>query len=284
MKVILKIKEMFNDLTATEEKIADYILANREKVTQLSVKELAEAADSSPASVVRFCKKINYQGYQDFKIALIKDLQESESSQKVKVYDDIAVDDQVEEIMEKIAHDNYKVIKNTIDLLSVSEIEKAVKAIENAKNVYIFGIGASGLVAKDLQYKLMRVKKTVIYYSDTHAQLSSAANIESNDLAIAISYSGQTIEVYEALKTAKARGAETIAISRYGENPLNEIADIKLQVAGSEKNLRLGAITSRIAQLTAVDILFVAFAKNDFSKISDYLKNTRESVEQFKIK
>jgi DNA-binding MurR/RpiR family transcriptional regulator len=130
----------------------------------------------------------------------------------------------------------------------------------------------------------MRVKKTVIYYSDTHAQLSSAANIESDDLAIAISYSGQTIEVYEALKTAKSRGAETIAISRYGENPLNEIADIKLQVAGSEKNLRLGAITSRIAQLTAVDILFVAFAKNDFSKITDYLKNTRESVEQFKIK
>jgi DNA-binding MurR/RpiR family transcriptional regulator len=284
MKVILKIKEMFNDFTATEEKIADYILNNREEVIQLSVKELAEAADSSPASVVRFCKKINYQGYQDFKIALIKDLQESESSEKVKVYDDIAVDDQIEEIMEKIAHDNYKVIQNTINLLSVSEIEKAVKAIENAKNIYIFGIGASGLVAKDLQYKLMRVKKTVIYYSDTHAQLSSAANIESDDLAIAISYSGQTIEVYEALKTAKSRGAETIAISRYGENPLNEIADIKLQVAGSEKNLRLGAITSRIAQLTAVDILFVAFAKNDFSKITDYLKNTRESVEQFKIK
>jgi DNA-binding MurR/RpiR family transcriptional regulator len=284
MKVILKIKEMFSDFTATEEKIADYILNNREEVIQLSVKELAEAADSSPASVVRFCKKINYQGYQDFKIALIKDLQESESSEKVKVYDDIAVDDQIEEIMEKIAHDNYKVIQNTINLLSVSEIEKAVKAIENAKNIYIFGIGASGLVAKDLQYKLMRVKKTVIYYSDTHAQLSSAANIESDDLAIAISYSGQTIEVYEALKTAKSRGAETIAISRYGENPLNEIADIKLQVAGSEKNLRLGAITSRIAQLTAVDILFVAFAKNDFSKITDYLKNTRESVEQFKIK
>lgn len=284
MKVILKIKEMFSDFTATEEKIADYILNNREEVIQLSVKELAEAADSSPASVVRFCKKINYQGYQDFKIALIKDLQESESSEKVKVYDDIAVDDQIEEIMEKIAHDNYKVIQNTINLLSISEIEKAVKAIENAKNIYIFGIGASGLVAKDLQYKLMRVKKTVIYYSDTHAQLSSAANIESDDLAIAISYSGQTIEVYEALKTAKSRGAETIAISRYGENPLNEIADIKLQVAGSEKNLRLGAITSRIAQLTAVDILFVAFAKNDFSKITDYLKNTRESVEQFKIK
>ena len=284
MKVILKIKEMFNDFTATEEKIADYILNNREKVIQLSVKELAEAADSSTASVVRFCKKINYQGYQDFKIALIKDLQESENSEKIKVYDDIAVDDQIEEIMEKIAHDNYKVIQNTINLLSVKEIEKAVKAIENANNIYIFGIGASGLVAKDLQYKLMRIKKTVIYYEDTHAQLSSAANIESSDLAVAISYSGQTIEVYEALKTAKARGAETIAISKYGENPLNDIADIKLQVAGSEKNLRLGAITSRIAQLTAVDILFVAFAKNDFSKISDYLKNTRESVEQFKIK
>lgn len=283
MKVILKIKEMFNDFTATEEKIANFILNNKEKVTQLSVKELAQAADSSPASVVRFCKKINYEGYQDLKISLIKDLQESENREKIKVYDDIAVDDKIEEIMEKIAHDNNNVIKNTINLLSVSEIEKAVKELENADNIYIFGIGASGLVAKDLQYKLMRIKKTVIYYEDTHAQLASAANIESSDLAIAISYSGKTVEVYEALKTAKNRGAKTISISKYGKNPLNEMADIKLQVAGSEKNLRLGAITSRIAQLTAVDILFVSFARNDFNKISEYLKNTRKSVEQFKI-
>ena len=283
MKVILKIKEMFNDFTETEEKIANFILNNKEKVTQLSVKELAQAAGSSPASVVRFCKKINYEGYQDLKISLIKDLQESENREKIKVYDDIAVDDKIEEIMEKIAHDNNNVIKNTINLLSVSEIEKAVKELENADNIYIFGIGASGLVAKDLQYKLMRIKKTVIYYEDTHAQLASAANIESSDLAIAISYSGKTVEVYEALKTAKNRGAKTISISKYGKNPLNEMADIKLQVAGSEKNLRLGAITSRIAQLTAVDILFVSFARNDFKKISEYLKNTRESVEQFKI-
>jgi DNA-binding MurR/RpiR family transcriptional regulator len=83
MKVILKIKEMFNDFTTTEEKIANYILNNKEKVIQLSVKELAQAADSSPASVVRFCKKINYQGYQDFKIALIKDLQDFENEDKI---------------------------------------------------------------------------------------------------------------------------------------------------------------------------------------------------------
>lgn len=283
MKVILKIKEMFNDFTTTEEKIANYILQNKESVTKLSVKELAQAADSSAASVVRFCKKLNYQGYQDFKISLIKDIQDFENQNKTKIYEDIAVDDEIEEIMEKLAHDNINVIENTINLLSVEQLKKAVAAVEKADNIYIFGIGASGLVAKDLEYKLMRIKKTVIYYSDTHAQLSSAANMESTDLAIAISYSGQSLEVYEALKTAKKRGAETIAISKYGNNPLNELANIKLQVAGSEKNLRLGAITSRIAQLTAVDILFVAFAKKDFSKISDYLKNTRESVEHFKI-
>ncbi|TDX45129.1 RpiR family transcriptional regulator [Halanaerobium congolense] len=283
MKVILKIKEMFNDFTTTEEKIANYILDHKMEISNLSVKELAQAADSSPASVVRFCKKLKYEGYQDFKISLIKDIQDYDNQSRTKIYDDIAVDDEIEEIMDKLAYDNIKVIENTIKLLSVDELKRAVAAVEKADNIYIFGIGASGLVAKDLEYKLMRIKKTVIYYSDTHAQLSSAANMENTDLAIAISYSGQSLEVYEALKTAKKRGAETIAISKYGDNPLNRIADIKLQVAGSEKNLRLGAITSRIAQLTAVDILFVAFAKNDFSKISNYLKNTRESVEQFKI-
>jgi len=192
MKVILKIKEMFNDFTNTEEKIANYILQNKENVTKLSVKELAQAADSSPASVVRFCKKLNYKGYHDFKISLIKDIQDFENQNKTKIYDDISVNDEIEEIMEKLAHDNINVIENTINLLSIDQLKKAVAAIENADNIYIFGIGASGLVAKDLEYKLMRIKKTVIYYSDTHAQLSSAANMESTDLAIAISYSGQS--------------------------------------------------------------------------------------------
>lgn len=284
MKAILKIKEMFNYFTKTEEKIAKYILNNKEIVSKSSVKELANFTNSSAASVVRFCKKLDYKGYQDFKISLIKDMQNFANENETKIYDDISVDDEIEEIMEKLAYDNINVIKNTINLLAISELKKAVTAIEKAANIYIFGIGASGLVAKDLEYKLMRIKKQVFYYSDTHAQLYLAANLDSNDLAIAISYSGESLEVCEALKIAKNRGAETIAISKYGENPLSEIAEIKLQVAGSEKNLRLGAITSRIAQLVAIDILFVAFAKNDFSKIRDYLKNTRESVKQFKIK
>lgn len=274
---------MYKDLTKTEQKIADYILNNKDKIVKMSVNEVARATGSSAASVVRFCKKIEYQGFQDFKIELIRNLRDLENNDDIKIYDDISVEDSIENIMQKLSYDNRKVIKNTIDLLSVEELEKTVDAAENADRIYIFGIGASGLVAMDLQYKLMRVKKTVIYYPDTHAQLSSAANMDSNDLAIAISYSGESLEVYNALNTAKKRGAITIAITKYGENPLNKMADIKLQVAGSEKNLRLGAITSRIAQLTAVDILFVAYAKNDFDKINEYLKNTRESVEAFKI-
>lgn len=283
MKVILKIKAIFTDLTRAEKKVAAYILKNRAVIAELSVQELAARAATSPASVVRFCKKINFSGFQDFKIALIKDLRDPTNQQEIKVYDDISVDDSVEVIIKKLSHDNIKVIKNTINLLDIKAIKRAVKAIEKAERIYIFGIGASGLVARDLQYKLMRVKKTVIYYTDTHAQLASAANIEKGDLAVAISYSGETVEIYKALETAKKRGAVSISISKYGKNSLNKNSDIALQVAGSEKNLRLGAITSRIAQLTAVDILFVAYAKNNFSSISDYLKNTRESVVEFKL-
>ncbi|AZO93803.1 MurR/RpiR family transcriptional regulator [Halocella sp. SP3-1] len=283
MKVILKTKAILTDLTRAEKKVAEYILENQTKIADLSVQELATEAATSPASVVRFCKKINFSGYQDFKIALIKDLRDPTNQQKIKVYDDISVGDSVEVIMKKLSHDNIKVIKDTIYLLDIKAIKKAVKAIEQAERICIFGIGASGLVARDLQYKLMRVKKTVIYYADTHAQLASAANIEKGDLAVAISYSGETTEIYKALKTAKKSEATCISITKYGENSLKKISDIALQVAGSEKNLRLGAITSRIAQLTAVDILFVAYAKNNFSSISDYLKTTRESVVEFKM-
>ena len=103
-------------------------------------------------------------------------------------------------------------------------------------------------------------------------QLSTAAHIETEDVAIAISYAGKTKEVYSALSKAKEKGAKCISITKYGSNPISSIADIKLQVPSIEKDLRVGAISSRIAQLTLIDILFIGVAKDNFGQIDRSLR------------
>ncbi|MCK8817856.1 MurR/RpiR family transcriptional regulator [Natroniella sulfidigena] len=282
MSVVLKIKRRKDDFTQSETKLAEYVLENKSEVSNLSVQKLANLAGTSPASVIRFCKKVGYNGFQEFKINLVKDLTESKNKE-TKVYEDITVNDTIAETMQKLAHQNIEVIENTMKLIDEKEVKKAIEAIDTAERIYIFGVGASGLVAKDFQYKLMRIKKTVISYLDSHTQLASAVNIEEDDLAIGISYSGQTLEIYQALKQAGQKGATTLSITKYGQNPLSDLADINIDVAGTESNIRVGAITSRIAQLTAIDLLFVGYTKNDFEIISNYIKKTRASVEDFKL-
>lgn len=282
MNCSLLIKQSMESMTESEKKIAEYILNNDCEIYMLSAAELAAQTGTSGASVIRFVKKIGFEGFQEFKIALAKnDASEPETESD---YDYIDTNDTIKEIISKTGKSNIKTIEDTLALLNEKQVEEAVEAIQNAKNIYLFGVGASALIAMDFQYKLVRINRNAHMHLDSHMQLAMAAHIEPEDLAIGISYSGKTKEVYSALLKAKERDAKCISITRYGANPVASVSDIKLQVPNIEKDLRVGAISSRIAQLTLVDILFIGVAKNNFSKIDKYLKETRHMVEELKLK
>lgn len=282
MSCILKIRESYKVFTPTEERIANYILKNKERISSLSAAELGEAVGTSAPSVVRFARKLGYTGVQDMKMEIAKDLVLRDKSQE-RVYEAVSVNDSTKDIIYKIGHENMNAIEETLSLIDEAEIEKAIKALINANHINIYGVAASGLVGLDLQYKLMRINKKSSMYMDSHTQMASAIHMGKNDVAIAISHSGRTLEVIKVLEAAKKRGAITISITNYGKNPVSDLADINLFTASVEKTLRSGAIASRIAQLTIIDILFIGIARNNFSEIFEYIKDTREIVEDFKI-
>lgn len=282
MSVVLKINEMKDQLTNSEQKIANCILDNSHKVYNMSIHELANLCNTSSSSIVRFCRKMGFDGFKEFKIELAKDVADSEKNKDI-VYEDVSVDDSIQAVINKISSGNIKSIENTLELLDSYEVEKAINALDKANNIYLYGIGASGLVAMDFQYKLMRINRNAFMYLDSHTQLSTSVNIQKDDVAVGISHSGKTLEIFKAMDMANMKGATTISITKYGDNPVSNVSDIKLYVGGIEQNLRVGAIASRIAQLTVVDILFVGLARKNFEVVSDHLKGTKEIVEEFKI-
>lgn len=283
MSSILKMREIFNELTASEKKIANYIFNNSESVSKLSTGELAELSKTSAASITRFARKLGFNSFQELKIDIAKSVAINVSSGDENVYEAVSVNDSTREIIRKIALENINAIEETVSVLDEESISQAIKAISKAEKIYIYGVGESGLVGLDLQYKLMRINKQANMFLDSHSQLASAIYIKKDDVAIGISHSGRTLEVYKALETAKKQGAITISITKYGKQPVSNVADINLYTASVEKNLRTGAIASRIAQLTVVDIVFIGVAKNNFGEITKYLQRTREIVEDFKL-
>ena len=280
MSCILKINNMYDDMTDVDKKIADYINENKELITKLSVSELAQNANVSSASIVRFSRKLGYSGFGELKIEIAKDLTLNSKDYSYIVKDsDIGINN----IVNNITNKTIETITNTTKLNELDTIEKSIEEIINAKNVYIFGVGGSALVALDLQQKLLRINKPTITFLDSHNQLMVSSNLNKDDVAIAISYSGKSKEVIKAIENAKSNGSKCISITKYGENDLTNMCDINLFIPNIENKLREGAISSRIAMLTLIDIIYISIIQKDLEDSKSKLEKSKIAMDYLKI-
>lgn len=172
----------------------------------------------------------------------------------------------------------------TVKLIQEEDLEKAIELLSKAKNIYIYSVGVSGLVGQDFYYKLSRINKRCIAHVDTHLQITSSILMESDDVAVAISYSGTTKEVIKCVENANKNNVPVISITKASlNNKLEDLSDITLKVPYVEKSLREGAMSSRISQLAVIDMLFIGMAKGNLDEIENKLIATREAVKDLKL-
>lgn len=272
--ILLRIRKSREELSPAQQQVADYILQNTDSILGLSVAELAEKSTTSKAAVVRFCKRIGCAGYRDFGLKLAAELAVQESQDNTS-YSGIHLGGNVKDICHRVSSDSIQSIEDSCSLLSPVDIERAADLLIRAKKIDFYGLGASHLVAQDALYKFMCINKTATAYPDGHLQLTSATLLSKQDAVVAISWSGETKDVIEAVNLAKSRGVPVITITRYGKNRLSSCADVALQLTAPETAVRAGAMSSRIAQLTLIDILFCCVISKDYQNIRRYLQKTR---------
>jgi DNA-binding MurR/RpiR family transcriptional regulator len=271
--ILLKLREIKDNLTPVERMIADYVLENIYEIPRLSIKVLALRSKTSDASVLRFCKTLGYDGYRDFIVSISASLGSMNDDEEDQ-YTDIRPGDDLQTIITNIPHNNCKSIEDTLMVIDRGEIEKAVQLIRTTNKIDFYGMGASGLVCMDAQQKFMRINKMCHAYTDGHSQLTAATLLTKGDVAVIISNSGTTQECIEALEAAKEAGASVIAITRYGKNTLADKADIVLFISTPEITIRSGAMGSRIAMLSVIDILFAGVASAEYNYVKKYLTKT----------
>ena len=273
--IVFRIKEHFDDFNTTEKKIAEYFIEKPDHILRLSITQLAGQIGTSQAAIVRFCKRLGYDGLKDIKTSLADDLLSAQENKEEESYSDIRISDPPNDIIEKVAANHILALEETIKVLDIEEFEKAVDLLSRAHRVDVFGIGASGLVAQDLQQKLTRIDKFCLCYTDVHMQLTAAASLTEKDAAVFISYSGKTREVITCAEAVKDRKTKMIAITKFGQRPLAKIADIVLNVYSPEIAIRSGATSSRITQLAVIDMLFTNVASQHHDQLQEILQRSR---------
>lgn len=261
---------MIHIVKAAERNIGDYVLLNPEAVIHMSISELALRASVGESTVIRFCRALGYEGYQEFKLRVAQDLVEPVEY----IHENISFDDSIEDLT--IFQTNIKAVEDTMRSLDRGMVEVAAKALADAREIDLYGAGYSSFTALDGKLKFTRLGLTADCYGDGHLQVVAAASLRAGDVAIGISHSGSTKDVVDSLAAARHSGAVTIAITNFSPSPLTKIADIVLLTASPDTPSGGEVLTSRIAQLCVIDVLAVAVAVGD--SCLEFIRKSSETV------
>jgi len=274
----LRVRSIYDTLSNAEKKVADYFLNNMEDVFNKPIAQLAQESGVSKVAWVRFCKDIGYDGLKDLKKALFSQLREKVDEAVADPFSDIRDIRSTKSLIEGVKQNSIRAMQDTAEILDPNALETAANAILNARSVRIFGVGASGMVGEDLHSKLIRINKYSYFASDHHSQLTYAASMTSQDVAVLISMSGTTAEVLAILSLIKKCNTPSIALTKYSKTPLAMNADTVLYVSTPEISRRSGAMSSRLAQLMVIDMLFTAVAHMDYDSIAGILEKSHENI------
>jgi len=264
-----------------EHKVARFVLLEPKKALHCNVRELAAQSGVSQAAVIRFCKRIGLESYGEFKLKLAQDVF-SDLDQKFMLDLDLESITSPEKVIQNVINLSQRGLSSLGALLDPEALDAASDKIIGASMTVLFGVGASSIVANDFLHKLLRIGLPTSFAHDTDLQVTAAASIKPTDVAFVVSYSGETAIMVEAAQQAKARGATVISLTMDSANAIRSMASINLLVPASERIYRQAAVTSRINQLTVIDILYSIIVSKNLDMSIEAIERTMRATHRRK--
>lgn len=247
-------EQLKHTYTKSELKIYDYIRHNNQNVLYHSLTEISEASGVAEATVLRFFRKLGFKGFQDFKFLLAQELSQSYHPEGEETF------------VEKVKNNIIEAINGSFEIIRLEALKAIIDTIDNFNDIIIFGIGSSGIAALDMQNRLMRIGKHTTVISDPHFQIMRASTMDENTVVIAISLTGSTKDIVDAVKIAKENQAIIIALTSYVKSPLTKYADLVLLSSAKENPLDSGSLISKISQLYLIDIICTGLTMKNYDK------------------
>ncbi len=276
MSCLLRIQSHYPSLTKTDQIIALYIKENIKDVVYLSAQELASKAQTSPAAIIRFSKALGYKGYPALKLDLVKDIDHEEDQ-----YHSLLLKEESLESVNKKMIASMKHSLDTTEQINSSELFLVTaKKLMAANRIYLTGLGASGLVANDLYYKLTRINKESYYHQDLHILLTQIAHANEHSVLIVVSYSGSKQSLNQLVLIAKQKGVHVICITSDKKSLIAKNSDTVIALPTGETDVRLAAINSTMASLAAINMLYIAMVKQDMDGVYEKIVHTRSLIQQ----
>jgi RpiR family carbohydrate utilization transcriptional regulator len=272
--MLTHIENSLTTLSKSERKVAEYVLDNAKTIIDQNIAQISLAISVSEPTIIRFCRRLGFTGYKDFKLKLAQTM----SQPNHNLLSDISEDDTALNIGQKIIDRAISSLSQTRSTLNGDSLNRAVMALRKASRIEFYGQGGSGIVASDAQQKFFRLGTPTVAYSDPYIHSVSATLLDSDCVVVAVSRSGTSKDLLKSIKLAKLAGATTIAITASG-SALEQVSDITLHIDVKEDSDYYAPIKSRMSQLVILDTLAIAVALEDEETLTKKLLTANQALD-----
>ena len=261
MDAFEKISNAYYSLTAAEKKVADYVIIHQQESQYMSISELAEACGVAEATISRFARRLNYKGYNAFKLAVAHSTAGRSAGNPLS--GQVLAEDGVSDVCQKLFAANVDAMEQTLSLLRPEDVTAAGDLLERADKVLCMGQGGSMVMAQEAAHLFSTAFGKYFAVTDSHMQAIAATQLGPRDVILYFSYSGATRDMVENSLLARERGAKVILVTRFPKSPGAALASVVLQCGANENPLQMGSVAARIAMIFVLDVLFSEVCRRD---------------------
>lgn len=272
-ELLARIAALRESLSPAEARVADVILAAPAWVMQSTLSAVATRASVSDPTVIRFCRSLGLDGYQTFKLRLAHSLASGASF----LHRDIAASDSPADLATKVFERAARTLRDVAGQLMPARLDEAIDLLARARRIECYGLGSSGIVAEDARHKFFRLGLNAVSYSDPHVHGMAATMLRAGDVVVAISSTGRTIDLISSIDIAREAGASVIGIAPPG-SPLSQHCNVPLEFSVDEDTDVYTPMTTRLAQLTLIDVLSIGVALRLGPDLTQRLERARDSL------
>lgn len=246
--ILAIIESHLDKMTDLEQRIGHYFLDPNSIQEDLSSLQVAQTLHISQAALTRFAKKCGFKGYREFSFQYLQDLQKAQTEA-----------DNIQSSLSRHVLYNYNQIhQQTKELIDEEKLERVAQIIEEADRVYFFGTGSSGLVARDMKLRFMRLGVVCEALTDQDGFAWTTSILDKNCLVIGFSLSGQTQSIIDSLIDAKNMGAKTILVTGQPEKIQEDFTEV-VPVALQSKPEFILRISAQFPMLLMIDLIYAFF-------------------------
>ena len=281
MKMLIGEKMETIKLSNNEELVKTYIKTYPETLKALTTRELAELIYTSPSTLVRFSKKLGFTGWNEFRDAYLKEYDYLTSHfTKINANMPFTAHDTMVSIANKIISLKQETLEDTKQLINTEALKKATELIINSNSIKMFGSNNIIYELSEFQFKMSRINRDVFFTGLQGEQHHFANRCKPTDVAIIVSYTGESSYLLKIVQQLRSQNIPIIAITRVGNNRLSNLATITLHVTTREKAYgKIGAFSSLESIRCVLDILYSCVFAKDYQKNLTYKKSVAKKLE-----